>query len=87
MEDRPQHYPSDTSDEQWAIIEPLLPSARTGGRPEKHPRRLRDVPTQPSGRCDETGSAALSTNTWRSHEVTRLSAPTPGARPSAARRC
>jgi transposase len=39
MEDRPQHYPSDTSDEQWAIIEPLLPSARTGGRPEKHPRR------------------------------------------------
>ena len=58
-----------------------------GGRPEKHPRRLRDVPTQPSGRCDETGSAALSTNTWRSHEVTRFSAPTPGARPSAARRC
>jgi len=41
MQDRPQHYPSDTSDEQWAIIEPLLPSARTGGRPEKHPRRLR----------------------------------------------
>jgi transposase len=39
MEDRPQHYPSDTSDEQWAIIEPLLPSIRTGGRPEKHPRR------------------------------------------------
>ena len=32
MQDRPQHYPSDTSDEQWAIIEPLLPSARTGGR-------------------------------------------------------
>jgi transposase len=39
MEDRPQHYPSDTSDGQWAIIEPLLPSVRTGGRPEKHPRR------------------------------------------------
>jgi len=39
MEDRPQHYPSDTSDEQWAIIEPLLPPVRTGGRPEKHPRR------------------------------------------------
>jgi len=55
--------------------------------PAEHPRQLRDVPTQPSGRCDETGSAALSTNTWRSHEVTRLSAPTPGARPSAARRC
>ena len=32
-------YPSDTSDEQWAVIEPLLPPAKTGGRPEKHPRR------------------------------------------------
>jgi transposase len=39
MDDRPRHYPSDTSDEQWAIIEPLLPPVRTGGRPEKHPRR------------------------------------------------
>jgi len=39
VEDRPQRYPSDTSDEQWAVIEPLLPPVRTGGRPEKHPRR------------------------------------------------
>jgi transposase len=39
MDDRPRNYPSDTSDEQWAIIEPLLPPVRTGGRPEKHPRR------------------------------------------------
>jgi transposase len=39
MDDRPQHYPSDISDEQWAVIEPLLPAVRTGGRPEKHPRR------------------------------------------------
>src|SRR5919106_3675742 len=39
MEDRPQRYPSDTSDEQWAVIEPLLPQVNTGGRPEKHPRR------------------------------------------------
>ena len=39
MEDRPQRYPSDTSDEQWAVIEPLLPAIKTGGRPEKHPRR------------------------------------------------
>ncbi len=39
MEDRPPRYPSDTSDEQWALIEPLLPAVRTGGRPEKHPRR------------------------------------------------
>ena len=39
MEDRPRRYPSDTSDEQWAVIEPLLPQVNTGGRPEKHPRR------------------------------------------------
>lgn len=35
-------YPSDLTDEQWELIAPLLPPARTGpraGRPEKHPRR------------------------------------------------
>jgi len=35
-------YPSDLSDEQWALIESLLPPARGGrgwGRPLKHPRR------------------------------------------------
>lgn len=36
---RRTRYPSDTSDEQWALIEPLLPEAKAGGRPEKHPRR------------------------------------------------
>jgi transposase len=37
---RRSRYPSDTSDEQWALIEPLLPEVKTGGRPEKHPRRV-----------------------------------------------
>ncbi|WP_229889664.1 IS5 family transposase [Streptomyces mirabilis] len=35
-------YPSDLKDEQWALVEPLLPPARggpKGGRREKHPRR------------------------------------------------
>ncbi len=32
-------YPSDLTDAQWALIEPLLPEPNTGGRPEKHPRR------------------------------------------------
>jgi transposase len=32
-------YPSDTSDAQWELIEPLLPATRPGGRREKHPRR------------------------------------------------
>ena len=26
-------YPSDLTDEQWALLEPLLPDARPGGRP------------------------------------------------------
>ncbi|WP_405805467.1 IS5 family transposase [Streptomyces sp. NBC_01187] len=40
---RQHRYPSDTTDAEWALIEPLLPppacDTRTGGRPEKHPRR------------------------------------------------
>ncbi|WBB54679.1 IS5 family transposase [Verrucosispora sp. WMMD573] len=36
---RQRRYPSDLTDAQWALVEPLLPPPRTGGRPEKHPRR------------------------------------------------
>jgi transposase len=36
---RERRYPSDLTDAQWALIEPLLPPAKTGGRPEKHRRR------------------------------------------------
>ena len=32
-------YPSDLSDAEWALVEPLLPPPGEGGRPEKHPRR------------------------------------------------
>ncbi len=32
-------YPSDLTDAQWELIEPLLPEPNTGGRPEKHSRR------------------------------------------------
>lgn len=32
-------YPSDLTDDEWALVEPLLPPAGSGGRPEKHPRR------------------------------------------------
>ncbi|WP_406838877.1 transposase [Streptomyces sp. AHU1] len=31
-------YPSDLTDEQWALVEPLLTAAK-GGRREKHPSR------------------------------------------------
>lgn len=36
---RKHRCPSDTSDEQWELIEPLLPQVNRAGRPEKHPRR------------------------------------------------
>ena len=34
-----RRYPSDLSDAQWAYLEPLLPTARPGGRPRAHPLR------------------------------------------------
>lgn len=30
---RRREYPSDISDEEWAILEPLIPKALPGGRP------------------------------------------------------
>ncbi len=36
---RPRRYGSDTSDAQWAILQPMLPAAARTGRPEKHHRR------------------------------------------------
>lgn len=32
-------YPSDVTDTQWAVLEPLLPPVRPGGRPRKHDMR------------------------------------------------
>ncbi|MEV7526798.1 IS5 family transposase [Streptomyces sp. NPDC091371] len=40
---RHRRYPSDTTDAEWALLEPLLPvpawQTEAGGAPEKHPRR------------------------------------------------
>ncbi|MEU0559560.1 IS5 family transposase [Dactylosporangium sp. NPDC006015] len=36
---RLRRYPSDLTDEQWALVEPLLPAPKQVGRPEKHPRK------------------------------------------------
>jgi len=36
---RQRTYPSDLTDEQWEIIEPMLPLIKEPGRPPKHPRR------------------------------------------------
>ena len=35
----PPHHPSDLSDQEWAILEPLLSSAEKRGRPPKWPQR------------------------------------------------
>ena len=32
-------YSTDLTDAQWQILEPLVPAAKTGGRPPKYPRR------------------------------------------------
>ncbi len=34
-----RQYPSDLTDAQWALVEPLLSAVRGGGRRESHPRR------------------------------------------------
>ncbi|OJF10747.1 IS5 family transposase [Couchioplanes caeruleus] len=34
-----RRYPSDLTDAQWELIEPMLPLPKWFGRPEKHPRR------------------------------------------------
>ena len=38
---RMNHYPSDLTDAQWALIEPYIPPEPGGGRPRK--TELRDV--------------------------------------------
>ncbi len=35
MKRKRRRYPSDLSDKEWKIIEPLLPGAKPGGRPRK----------------------------------------------------
>ena len=32
-------YPSDLRDAEWALLEPLVPAPKSGGRPAHHPRR------------------------------------------------
>ena len=32
-------YPSDLTDEEWNLLEDLVPEPKTGGRPAKYPRR------------------------------------------------
>jgi transposase len=32
-------YPTDLSDAEWDVLQPLVPAAKSGGRPEKYPKR------------------------------------------------
>ena len=36
---RPRHYPSDTSDAEWAVLAPHVPAGTGRGRPIIYPRR------------------------------------------------
>jgi len=46
-------YPTDLSAKAWALIQPLVPDARPGGRPEKDPKReiLQGIFSIPRGGC------------------------------------
>ena len=35
----PEPYPSDLSDAEWAMVEPFIPAAKSGGRPSHIARR------------------------------------------------
>ena len=39
MSPPPQTYPGDLTDAEWAILAPLIPAAKPGGRPRKWPMR------------------------------------------------
>jgi len=34
-----REYATDLSDNEWAVLEPLVPAVKTGGRPASHSRR------------------------------------------------
>ncbi len=34
-----RRYPTDLTDAQWAVLAPLVPAAKPGGRPARHERR------------------------------------------------
>ena len=38
MESR-QPYPTDLNDNQWQILQPLIPESQSGGRPATYPKR------------------------------------------------
>lgn len=40
MSSSPQLYPTDLSDAEWRILEPLIPAAKAGGRPAAWSRRI-----------------------------------------------
>jgi transposase len=39
----PKGHPSNLTDQEWAVLEPLIPSATPGGRPRKSDKRARRI--------------------------------------------
>ena len=56
-------YPSDLTDAQWALVDPLLSATRGGGRPETHPRR--EVVTRSCTCCVRAARGASCRRTFR----------------------
>lgn len=54
-------YPTDLSDAQWEILEPLLPKARPGGRPRTVALRRVVVPSSTFSARGEPGTYCLMT--------------------------
>lgn len=60
---RHRRYPSDTTNAEWALIEPLLPTpaceTSAGGRPEKHPAERLSTPSATSWILAANGGPCL----------------------------
>jgi transposase len=79
---RQRRYPSDTTDQEWALIHPLLPppacTTPTGGRPEAHPRReivdaihdtLRETVRGRAGRHPQPSAAIIDSQSVRAADT------------------
>ncbi len=79
MTSSPRLYPTDLSDAEWILLEPLIPSPRPGGRPTLWPRRLildgifsvvrsgcqwRLLPNEPSHGWDRAGGYPRTTSDY-----------------------
>ena len=61
-------YPSDLTDEEWGLVEPLIPPGKTGGG--KRTVIMREVVTDPSGGSADSMTLAIAHMEHRNSEKT-----------------